>query len=405
MKIGKHHLTYCTNIHPGETWPEVFGNLQQYLPKLKSKLSPDCSFGIGLRLSDIASRTLENPDDLLAFQTWLKAEDLYVFTLNGFPYSSFHHTVVKDRVYAPDWRQPDRLAYTQRLIQILAKLLPEGMEGSISTLPLSYKPWFGNPAALQSVYGKSVNQLAIVVSDLIQVYETTGKLIHVGLEPEPDGLLENTVEVIDFFDQWLLSLGGQLVADRLGISILNAQDAIRNHLRVCYDTCHFAIEFEHPTVALQQLQELGIQVSKIQLSSAIKVSLPAPGPQRQQVYDRLLPFTESTYLHQVIAKMPDGSLHRYRDLCEALKKFDQTSAIEWRTHFHVPIFLKDYPLLNSTQDHIVETIGYLQSQGLGAHLEIETYTWDVLPAEMKFDLVSSIEREYEWVKGILDFRF
>ncbi len=405
MKIGKHHLTYCTNIHPGETWPEVFSNLQQYLPQLKSKLSPDRPFGIGLRLADVASRTLENPEALIAFQTWLKAEDLYVFTLNGFPYSSFHHTIVKDRVYAPDWRQPDRLAYSQRLIQILATLLPDGMEGSISTLPLSYKPWFNKSAALQSVYGKSVNQLAIVVADLIQVYETTGKLIHLGLEPEPDGLLENTAEVIDFFNQWLLPLGGQLLADRLGISILSAQAAIRNHIRVCYDTCHFAIEFEHPTIALQQLQEAGIMVSKIQLSSAIKVSLPPIGPQRQQVYDRLIPFTESTYLHQVIAKMPDGSLHRYRDLCQALEAFDHTKAIEWRTHFHVPIFLKDYPLLNSTQDHIVETIGYLQSQDMGTHLEIETYTWDVLPAEMKFDLVSSIEREYEWVKGILDFRF
>jgi hypothetical protein len=402
MKVGKHHLTYCTNIHPGETWPEVFANLQQYLPPLKSKLSPDSRFGVGLRLADVASRSLEKPEMLMAFQDWLTAQDLYVFTLNGFPYSSFHHTVVKDRVYAPDWQQPDRLTYTQRLIKILTKLLPDGMEGSISTLPLSYKPWFEDPAALHHIYYKSVKQLVVVAADLIEVYESTGKLIHLGLEPEPDGLLENTSEVIQFFNQWLLPLGGELLADRLGISVPIAQDALRNHLRVCYDTCHFAIEFEHPTIAFQQLQDEGIKVSKIQLSSAIKLSLPAPGPQRQRVRDRLMAFTESTYLHQVIAKMPDGSLYRYRDLCQALEVFDQTPAIEWRTHFHVPIFLRDYPLLNSTQDHILETIGYLQSQDLGTHLEIETYTWDVLPMEMKFDLVSSIEREYEWVKGVLN---
>lgn len=402
MKVGKHHLTYCTNIHPGETWPEVWMNLQRYLPELKSTLSPNHSFGVGLRLADVASRTLEDLDILMAFQDWLIAQDLYVFTLNGFPYSSFHHTIVKDRVYAPDWQQPDRLTYTQRLIQILAELLPDGMEGSISTLPLSYKPWFENSAAFHQVYRKSVHQLTIVVADLIQVYETTGKLIHLGLEPEPDGLLENTAEVIEFFNQWMLPLGGQLLADYLGLSITNAQEAIRNHLRVCYDTCHFAIEFEYPTIALQQLQEAGIKVSKIQLSSAIQLAIPEPGPQRQQVRDRLLPFTESTYLHQVIAQMPDGSLRHYRDLCQALEVFEETDAIEWRTHFHVPIFLRDYPLLHSTQDHILETIAYLKSQDLGMHLEIETYTWDVLPAEMKFDLVSSIEREYQWVRRVLN---
>jgi hypothetical protein len=402
MKFGKHHLTYCTNIHPGETWPEVFDNLQKYLPELKGHLAPDRPFGVGLRLADVASRALENPEMLSAFHDWLKAHELYVFTLNGFPYSSFHKTIVKDRVYAPDWTQPDRLTYTQRLIQILANLLPDGMEGSISTLPLSYKPWFKDSAARDHVYSESVKHLTIVVADLLQVYATTGKLIHLGLEPEPDGLLENTAEVIDFFNQWLLPLGGRSLADRLGISIDAAQEAFQNHIRVCYDTCHFAIEFEHPAQALQQLQEAGIKLSKIQLSSAIKLSLPEPGSKRQQVYDRLIPFTESTYLHQVIAKMPDGRLHRYRDLDQALDEFDTTPAIEWRTHFHVPIFLRDYPLLNSTQDHILETIAYLKSQDLGTHLEIETYTWDVLPAEMKFDLVSSIEREYEWVRGVLN---
>jgi hypothetical protein len=402
MKIGKHHLTYCSNIHPGETWPEVFDNLQQYLPELKSKLSPDWSFGVGLRLSNVASRALEDDEMLSAFYHWLKAHGLYVFTLNGFPYSSFHKTVVKDRVYAPDWTQHDRLTYTQRLIHILARLLPSDMEGSISTLPLSYKPWFNNSAARNHVYGESVKNLTVVVADLMEVYKNTGKLIHLGLEPEPDGLLENTSEVIDFFDKWLLPLGAKILADRSGISIEAAQEAFRNHIRVCYDTCHFAIEFEHPANALKQLDEAGIKLSKIQLSSAIKLLLPEQGNQRQDVHRRLLSFTESTYLHQVIAKMPDGSLHRYRDLCQALEEFDTTTAIEWRTHFHVPIFLRDYPLLNSTQDHIIETIDYLKSNNIGAHLEIETYTWEVLPAEMKFDLSSSIEREYRWVVGILN---
>lgn len=402
MKIGNHHLTYCTNIHPGETWPEVFANLKKYSPVLKAKLSPDRPFGIGLRLADIASRLLQNPEQLLAFQTWLTSEDLYVFTLNGFPYGSFHHEVIKDRVYAPDWTQNDRLTYTQRLIQILTQLLPSGMEGSISTLPLSYKPWFSNTSAIHHIYGESIKNLTIVVADLIQIYQTTGKLIHLGLEPEPDGLIENTSEVIDFFEQWLLPLGRVLLADRLGISIQCAEIAIRQHIRICYDTCHFAVEFEKPTDALHQLDTAGIGLSKVQLSSAIRVVIPEHQEDRRSVYDRLQPFAESTYLHQVIAQNKDGTLQRYRDLSQALDEFEMSAAMEWRTHFHVPIFLKDYSLLYSTQDHIVETLDYLQLQSIPTHLEIETYTWDVLPPPIKLDLERSIEREYEWVMGVLN---
>ena len=295
MKIRNHHLTYCTNIHPGETWPEVFANLQKYSPTLKAKLSPDRPFGVGLRLADVASRSLQNPEALSAFQTWLTSEDLYIFTLNGFPYGSFHHEVIKDRVYAPDWSKNDRLTYTQRLIQILAQLLPNDIEGSISTLPLSYKPWFSNTSAIHHIYGESVKNLTIVVADLIQIYQTTGKLIHLGLEPEPDGLIENTSEVIIFFEQWLLPLGRDLLADRLGISIQRAEIAIRQHIRVCYDTCHFAVEFEKPAEALYQLDTAGIGLSKVQLSSAIRVVIPEHRKDRRSVYDRLQPFAESTY--------------------------------------------------------------------------------------------------------------
>ena len=113
MQYDRFHLTYCTNIHPGETWPEVWANLQHYLPQLKQAMSPDRPFGIGLRLADVASRDLLQGDCLAQFKTWLTAENLYVFTLNGFPYGSFHHQVVKDQVYAPDWTVSDRLEYTQ----------------------------------------------------------------------------------------------------------------------------------------------------------------------------------------------------------------------------------------------------------------------------------------------------
>jgi hypothetical protein len=392
------HLTYCTNTHPGETWPEVWTNLQRYLPELKQSLSPNQPFGIGLRLANVASRELLKGDQLAAFKAWLRTENLYVFTLNGFPYGSFHHQTVKDRVYAPDWSTVERLAYTRRLVQILAELLPEGMEGSISTSPLSYKPWFSaQPEALERVFRSSTTALIALVMDLVKLQAETGKLIHLGLEPEPDGLLENTQEVIAFFEDWLLPLGSAALGQELGLPVDRAEQHIRNHLRVCYDTCHFAVEYEEPASALHQLQEAGIGISKVQLSSAVRIALPAALTERQLILQRLHPFAESTYLHQVIARQPDGTLKQYRDLEQALPEFLTTDATEWRTHFHVPIFLQDYPLLQSTQDHLIATLAYLQAFPICSHLEIETYTWDVLPAEIKFDLTHSIQREYDWV--------
>jgi hypothetical protein len=390
------HLTYCTNTHPGETWTEVWTNLQHYLPELKQSLSPDQPFGIGLRLADVASLSLLKDGQMDAFKAWLRAENLYVFTLNGFPYGSFHHQVVKDRVYSPDWSTIERLAYTKRLVQILAELLPEGMEGSISTSPLSYKPWFSGPE-LERVFQSSTTALISLVIDLVKLQAETGKLIHLGLEPEPDGLLENTQEVIAFFEHWLLLSGSAALGQQLGISSDRAEQHIRNHIRVCYDTCHFAVEYEEPARALSQLQQAGIGVSKVQLSSAVRIPIPAALAERQAILQRLHPFAESTYLHQVIARQPDGTLKQYRDLEQALPEFLTTDAAEWRTHFHVPIFLQDYPLLQSTQDHLIATLAYLQALPVCSHLEIETYTWDVLPAAIKFDLAHSIRREYDWV--------
>ncbi|MBE9077530.1 metabolite traffic protein EboE [Romeria aff. gracilis LEGE 07310] len=398
MKIdpaSSHHLTYCTNIHPGETWPEVFENLQTYVTALKQRLCPDEEFGVGLRLANAATHELLQGNALAEFQTWLDRQGLYVFTLNGFPYGGFHHQVVKDRVYAPDWTDPDRLSYTLRLIKILAILLPTDIEdGGISTLPLSYKPWRSDN--LDSVFEQSCYQLAQAVAKMAYLAQETGKVLHLDIEPEPDGLLENAAEVIAFFHQWLLPVGGSLLV-RQGLTQAQAEAWLREHVRVCYDTCHFAVEYEEPETAITQLQSTGIQIGKLQLSSALRVSLPPDSNQRRSLQSRLQPFAESTYLHQVSERHTDGTLHHFPDLITALPQLEHTSAQEWRTHFHVPIFLRDYRTLNSTQDHIEAALRLLPDRLRCHHLEIETYTWDVLPAAMQIDLLASIQREYEWV--------
>lgn len=400
MKIGTSsdlHLTYCTNIHPGEEWSQVFANLKQYVPDLKAQLAPDKPFGIGLRLADVAARELLQPNALAQFQAWLSEHDLYVFTLNGFPYGGFHHQVVKDSVYAPDWSKPERLDYTLRLTTILAELLPPGIEGSISTLPLSYKPWFNSDSAAADVFKTATLHLTQVVAAMVRIRAETGKLLHLDLEPEPDGLIENAAEVVDYFQTQLLPIGGAYLAKQLGISLDVAQSYLLEHICVCYDTCHFAVEYEDPASVFKKFAAAEIKIGKIQISAALQVKLPQDIAQRHQLAERLRPFAESTYLHQVIERHGNGDLHRYRDLQTALPHLEETSACEWRIHFHVPIFIHDYQLLQSTQEDIITVLDLLHSNQTCNHLEIETYTWDVLPEGMKLDLHSSIKREYEWV--------
>lgn len=393
------HLTYCTNIHPGDVWATVASTLKRYLPALKAHLAPNQPFGVGLRLSDQAARTLLEGDRLARFRSWLDDEGLYVFTLNGFPYGSFHGTAVKDRVYAPDWRSRERVDYTIRLARILARLVPDGMAGSISTSPLSYKPWLDD-AAREDAFRAGSRHLAEVAAALAQIENETGVHLHVDLEPEPDCLIENTAESIAFFEDWLWPTGGAHLADALHVNEETAQSLLRRHIQLCYDTCHFAVEYETPADAFAHFAAGGVPVGKVQLSAALRVPLPAD--ERDAIAERLQPFAEATYLHQVIERRPDGSLHRYRDLPDALPHLDTTPGTEWRIHYHVPLFTEAFDGLQSTRRAIPRTLDVLHDDPMiCSHLEIETYTWDVLPDRLKTDLATSIRRELEWVLSVM----
>ena len=401
MQVGQDtplHLTYCSNIHPGEHWGEVFAQLKAHLPVLKKRLAPTRSFGVGLRLSDMAARELLDGDRLARFREWLDARGLYVFTVNGFPYGGFHGQVVKENVYAPDWSTAARVQYSLRLVRILAALVPEGAEGSISTSPLSYKPWVASkPAAREAAFREGSRHLADVAAAMAQIYEDTGTLLHLDLEPEPDCLIENTAETIDFFQTWLWPVGGAHLARRLGCAQKEAEAHLRRHVTVCYDTCHFAVEYERPADALARFAAAGVRVGKVQASAALKADLPASPAARRALADRLRPFAESTYLHQVIERRADGTLRRYPDLPDALPHIGRTEARAWRIHYHVPIFTRSFQGLCSTQGDIAETLRALPQSSDCRHLEIETYTWDVLPPALKIDLDASIAREYDWL--------
>lgn len=393
-KEGFLQLTYCTNIHPADGWDAVFENLKRYAPELRRQFSPDAPFGIGLRLSARDASELLGPGKLDEFRTFLDSNGLYVALINGFPYGSFHGTVVKENVFAPDWREEARVAYTLQLVEILSKLLPDGLDGGISTIPLSYKAWMRDSTIRD--WEAIVRNLTRVVEVLVRIGKQSGKLIHIDIEPEPDGLVENSEELIAFYEKWLLSSGSPLLAAALDVEVTQARQLILDHVQVCFDSCHFAVEYEDLDTALQRFKNAGIKIGRVQLSSALKVEFPDDPTQRSAMKDRLEHFAESTYLHQVIAQC-GCSLKRFPDLDKALVQPSNGTPEQWRIHFHVPLFTENYAELGSTQGDVRAALGAAVKSRFTRHLEIETYTWDVLPPSLKLDLQESISREFRWV--------
>lgn len=363
MRVGDGlQLTYCTNIHPAIGWEAVLDSLRAHAPALKARLSPDAPFGIGLRLSGAESAELLEGDRLDRFRGWLEDEGLYVFTLNAFPHGTFHGQPVKADVHAPDWRSEERVAYTLRMARILAALTPDGY-GTVSTSPLSYAAWLDGAAARE----QCTANVKRVADGLRAQHEETGVRVELAIEPEADGEL---ADVRDLVAWW-------------------PDDLDRDYVTVCFDACHAAVAYEEPADALAALSAADIRVGKAQLSAALRVP---PGG----AHAALASFADPIYLHQVAARDADGGLRTWPDLPEALGELGDE---ECRVHFHVPIFLAGYGALESTQDHLRDCIERVR--GTTSHLEIETYTWDVLPAEMKASSVDSIAREYEWVLDVL----
>lgn len=397
METTLGHLTFCSNIFPGETWEDHFRAIRESVPEIKKEVAPEVPFGIGLRLSHPASVTLAQPEALASFQQWLKAENCYVFTINGFPYGDFHRTRVKDRVHAPDWTTPERVAYTRRLAEILAALLPEGMEGSISTSPLSYKPWSeADPEKRRAALREATAHIAEVISDLYRWKESRGKTIHLAIEPEADGLLETWIEFRDWFLGPALAACIPVMREKYGLDRDAAEEATREHLRLCYDVCHFAVGFEQIDEVLSDLTATGIRIGKWQLSAALKMAFPGTTAGNAGYLREIGRFDEPFYLHQVVARGGAG-LVRFRDLPEALAQGPGGQHEEWRSHFHVPLFVDGYGGLGSTRQDVVEALAQQAAHPYCRHLEVETYTWDVLPPDLRLPLARSVSRELDWV--------
>lgn len=391
------HLTYCTNIHTGENWQDHFNEIKKYFPPIKKTLSPEQPMGIGLRLSDIASKELGEVSNLSLFKQWLQENNAYVFTMNGFPYGGFHQVIVKDQVHAPDWTTVERVAYTNRLFDLLSELLPAEMEGGISTSPISYKYWHPTTDALINTVETATNNIIKVIIHLVELFNSTGKILHLDMEPEPDGILETGQEFIDWFIQSLLPAGEKIISATFAVTPSEAQYFIRQHVRLCYDVCHFAIGYEPHEAVISALTKADIKIGKIQISAALKATLSNNIEARKIIREKFEKFNEPTYLHQVVAKKTTGELIRYPDLPQALADIENKEVTEWRAHFHVPIFEEDLGFVQSTQSDIMVVLDLQKGLQFTQHLEVETYTWDVILPELKLPLQESIIRELKWV--------
>jgi hypothetical protein len=386
---GAQALTYCLNIHPTQSWAEAKAALTGPVLAVKQKICPDAPFVVGLRFSAETMAELADAKNRAELADIIEANDYLPLTMNGFPYGPFHGTRVKEDVYLPDWRAEERVTYTLDLANLMAEINAPGFL-SLSTVPGAFRPnGQGAEAEMATNYLRAV-------AHLIELEAHTGRQVALAIEPEPCCFLETIEETVAYFQTHLFSdRAVRQLADLTALSTADAATALPRHLGLCYDVCHAAVEFEDPAGSIAALNVAGIPIHKLQLSSAVRVL--SGSPEMRQVLAR---YDEPTYLHQLIERGPDG-LNRFADLGEALGR-GATDGREWRVHFHVPVFLEKLPDFDTTQAFLAEIIALHRGDPISPHLEVETYTWNVLPQGLRTGAVEdAVVRELNWVLGEL----
>ncbi|WFB37254.1 metabolite traffic protein EboE [Kiritimatiellota bacterium B12222] len=370
LKDGR-HFSYCLNVHPGESLDDILRVLKHDIPGIKAALSPQAPFGLGLRIAHQASLTLRASEAMAQLSAAIKAADAYAFTINGFPYGAFHQTRVKEQVYQPDWSFSARQDYTQDIFFQLAMLLPEGTEGSVSTVPLGYK---FDPDAPQK-RARMIQQLRELATFLDFLEKDTGKRLHLGLEPEPDCILETTPETIAFFEEELLKDSPV------------SEEILRRHIGICLDTCHVAMQFEDPVESVIQLDQAGILISKTQISAAVECDA-SLDPEKLRAFD------DGVYLHQL--KSTSGEA--WRDLPHFFEA-PPTQTGTLRIHAHVPMHWQGNEELHSTAHTLTPAFWHALARSSCQHLEVETYTFDVLPETIRqgHSIAEDMIEECRWV--------
>ena len=397
MNLGRlGHLSYATLVHPGDNWEQMSQSIRTYVPQVKARVSPSQPFGVSLRLAAPSAETLvKDKTQRDALKQFFKENDLYLYTVNAFPYGAFKDTVVKEQVYEPDWRSEERTQYTINVADILADVAPEGLASSIQSAPLGFKPRVTGPDVVDS-YTEHVLR---VVAHLVGIEARTGKTVSLALEPEPHCFLETTDETIAYFTNHLYSgRSAERLAKLANIPVSDAIGALRRHLGIVFDIGHQAVGFEDIPVSLQKLVDAGVPILKLQEVAAMHM------PQvTDATIEALQRFAKTVYLSQTVQKK-DGKITKFLNLEDAFAaRIADPGPREWRTHFHVPVFLDDLGgAFGTTRFALEQALKMHKEKPLSGQLEIETYTWDVLPDHLKTgDIVDYVCREIEWVRSQL----
>ena len=396
LENGMGHLTYSTLVHPGDTWDDIWTSLRKYVPQVKNNVCPNGRFGVSLRISHASSETLINsPEKRAELRKFLDDNNMYLYTVNAFPFGPFKNQIVKEQVYEPDWSSEQRLKYTMNVATIVAEVAPADVNPSIQTPPLGFKPNVTSESVIEA-YAENIRKLATHVNN---IYRYKGRTVTLAIEPEPACFLETTEETIAFFNDYLRTEKSyKNLAGKTGATFDGAKEILARHIGVVYDICHQAVEYENITESLQALKDNNISVWKLQEAAAMMI----PVVNRDKV-EAVKKYAKTIYLTQTHQRDKDGTITRYLNLEDAIAAWEKNPVeCEWRIHFHVPVFLEDLGPFKSTRFAIEEALAFQKKHRLADQLEIETYTWDVLPDELKTgDIVDYVTKEIEWVKSQL----
>ncbi len=379
-------LSYCTNVHPGRTLEEIEHGLDQYTVPVAGELGTPLAAGLWLAAPVIRELSAA-PDACRRFADGLQRRGLTCHTLNAFPFADFHSPRVKENVYVPSWAERARLEYTLGAARTLAQLLPADAEGSISTVPLGYPGLDSSPEFLP----RCVDHLLTAAAELQQIRAERGATIRIGLEPEPCCWLDTTPSAIEFFTNRLWPAARER----------GCLDAVRTHIGLCFDVCHQAVAFEDVGRSIAALDEAGIRLNKIHITCAIELREPATN---REAREALVRYAEPRYLHQTKARTPDGRVLTQFDLegdfaLEPPAEFLQAPL--WRTHFHVPVDAERLGPLWTTRAELRAALAAVGRLSYAPHLEVETYTWDVMPGAAPQRLVDGLRNELAATQSLL----
>ena len=389
MALSTLPLSYCTNLHPGLTVAAVRAGLAEFTVPTRKR------FGLlaaGLWLArPVVSELLATPTLLEGLRDDLHRAELSCYTLNTFPFGNFHDARVKENVYLPDWTTTARLDFTRESARVLADLMDADIvDGSLSTVPLGFKPLVAQLPDRDTFWDRCADQLVELAKYLAALFEQTGKRIRLAIEPEPFCVVETTPEAISFFER----LNRHAKSE-------GAAAEVREFIGLCYDVCHQSVEFEDVSASIRQLVAADVRINKVHITCAIRLENPATNLEGRAALAR---YAEPRYLHQTIGRQSDGRLVRDVDLSAALANSpnaDFASATEWRIHFHVPVNSEQLGPLKTTRDDLRRALATVKQLEYAPHLEVETYTWEVLPDGRKVDLVDGLTTELTATRDLL----